>query len=143
MRRPGFALSWPHMIRLLFVAAGAVSVGLGVAGILLPMVPATPFLLLATFFFARSSPRFHRWLVEHPWLGAYIANYRSGKPLTRRQLMTILLTLWISFAISFAIVDLVPLRILFVAIPVGVTVYLLYWNRQRIATATDLPDASL
>ena len=131
------------MIRLLFIAAGVVSVGLGVAGILLPLVPATPFLLLATFFFARSSPRFHHWLVEHPFLGRYIANFRSGKPLTRRQLTTILLTLWVSFAISFAIVQPLPLRILFVAIPTGVTIYLLHWNRRRIAAAATLPDSHL
>lgn len=126
------------LLRAFFVAAGTVSVFFGIAGVLLPMVPATPFLLLATFFYARSSPRFLRWLVEHPWLGPYISNYRDRKPLTRGQLVSILGTLWISFAISIALVDIAAVRALLVVIPIGVTIYLL--RRNRSVGKTEPPD---
>lgn len=123
-----------HMLlRAFFVAAGTVSVLFGIAGVVLPMVPATPFLLLATFFYARSSPRFLRWLLEHRWLGPYISNYRERKPLTRRQLVSTLVTLWTSFAISIALVDIAAVRVLLIVIPTGVTIYLLRRNRMRAA----------
>ncbi|CAB0920335.1 hypothetical protein FRC0418_02252 [Corynebacterium diphtheriae] len=62
------------MIKPLLLAIGCVSVTLGVAGVILPLVPTTPFLLLAGVCFAKSSDRFHTWLMEHRILGPYIHN---------------------------------------------------------------------
>jgi uncharacterized membrane protein YbaN (DUF454 family) len=58
--------------------------GLGIAGIVLPLVPTTPFLLLAAFAFARSSPRLHDWLLAHPRLGPPINDWRTHRAISRR-----------------------------------------------------------
>lgn len=63
---------------------GSLATGLGMAGVVLPLLPATPFLLLATFAFARSSPRLHAWLVEHPRLGAPINDWNKYGAINRR-----------------------------------------------------------
>jgi uncharacterized membrane protein YbaN (DUF454 family) len=60
-----------------------VATGCGIAGIVLPLVPTTPFLLVAAFAFARSSPRLHDWLVRHPRLGPPIEAWRAHGAISR------------------------------------------------------------
>lgn len=69
----------------LYLTAGFVSVALGIAGIPLPLLPTTPFLLLAAFCFARGSDRWHQWLLTHPKLSPYILAFREKRGLTRAQ----------------------------------------------------------
>lgn len=68
-----------------YIAAGFLSVGLGIAGIPLPLLPTTPFLLLAAFCFARGSERWHQWLMTQPTLSPYILAFREKRGLTRAQ----------------------------------------------------------
>ena len=64
-----------------YLVLGIINVALGTAGIFLPLLPTTPFLLLAAFLFARSSGRWHSWLLTHPQLSPYIHAFRrkSGR----------------------------------------------------------------
>ncbi len=64
-----------RMLNLILKAAGLLFVGLGLAGVLLPLLPTTPFLLLAAGCFARSSPAFHDWLLSHRLFGPYIRDW--------------------------------------------------------------------
>lgn len=90
--------------RGMYITAGFACCGLGVAGALLPLLPATPFLLLSAFFFARSSERWHDWLVRHRHFGPYIAAFREKRGLTLTQkrrvavslTLTLMLTVWLS-----------------------------------------------
>ena len=68
-----------------YITAGFVCVALGVIGIPMPLLPTTPFLLLAAYFFARGSERWHRWLMTHPTLSPYILAFRDRRGLTRAQ----------------------------------------------------------
>lgn len=63
--------------RILWLCTGLVSVGLGVLGVFLPLLPTTPFILLAAFCFARSSQRCHDWLLDHRVFGPMIADWRA------------------------------------------------------------------
>ncbi|SLN24666.1 Inner membrane protein YbaN [Pseudoruegeria aquimaris] len=66
-------------MRYLWLCLGIIALGLGAIGILLPLLPTVPFLLLAAFFFARSSERLHNWLIAHPRFGPPIEDWnRSG-----------------------------------------------------------------
>lgn len=64
-------------MRLLWIAAGGICVALGMIGALLPVLPTTPFMLLAAFCFARSSPRLHGWLLAHPTFGPVIQSWQA------------------------------------------------------------------
>jgi len=71
-------------VRALWMTLGLLSTACGIAGVVLPLVPTTPFLLLAAFAFARSSPRLHAWLVTHPRLGPPINDWRAHGAIRRR-----------------------------------------------------------
>ena len=72
------------MKRALFIGLGLLAVGLGVLGVVLPGLPTTPFLLLASWLFYRSSPRLQAWLLAS-WLGKYIRNYHRRGGMTATQ----------------------------------------------------------
>lgn len=72
------------MIRSAWIALGSVSLGLGVLGLFLPILPTVPFLILTAFAYSRSSERLHRWLVEHPRLGGPIRDWNERGAIGRR-----------------------------------------------------------
>jgi uncharacterized membrane protein YbaN (DUF454 family) len=108
----------------LFAAAGLLLVALGVLGIVLPGLPATPFLLLAAYCFARSFPRLHHWFVTHPWCGPYNNGARAVWRVPRRQAMQTIAILCLSMGISAWIVEQWWLRGLLLSIAAGVTIFL-------------------
>ncbi|MDF1776381.1 MAG: YbaN family protein [Rhizobiaceae bacterium] len=73
-----------RILRLFCLLAGCLSVTAGFVGILLPLLPTTPFLLLAAFCFARGSKRLHDWLVGHPRLGPPIDDWQTHGAISRR-----------------------------------------------------------
>ena len=84
----------------LYLLVGWISVALGIIGIPTPLLPTTPFLLLAAFCFARGSQRWHDWLVHHRVLGAYITAFRDQKGLTVKQKWRIALSILITLAVT-------------------------------------------
>ena len=70
-------------MRGLWLGLGGLFLGLGLLGVLLPVLPTTPFLLLAAGFFARSSPRLHGWLLSHPLFGPPIRNWEENGAISR------------------------------------------------------------
>ena len=82
------------MWRWTYIAIGHLAVSLGIMGIFLPLLPTTPFLLLAAFCYGKGSSKFHHWLVSHPKLGNYICCYLDGKGVPFKVKTYTLLTLW-------------------------------------------------
>lgn len=80
--------------------AGGTSLALGVAGIFLPVLPTTPFVLLAAWCFSRSSDRLHNWLVSHAHFGPIIHAWQVEKSIPRRTRNAILVLLWLSLGLS-------------------------------------------
>ena len=100
----------------LYVGSGLLMVGLGAAGIVLPLLPTTPFLLLAAFLFARSSRRLHDWLLNQPQLGPYIHAFRDKTGLTRAQKWRIGTSFTIVMGVSFFFAPMPPVKWLLVGI---------------------------
>lgn len=69
--------------RLGFLAVGFLLVGVGIVGVFVPLLPSTIFFILAAWCFSRSSPRFESWLLNHPWLGASLRNWRQNGAISR------------------------------------------------------------
>lgn len=113
------------MKNYLLRALGVLSVALGALGIFLPVLPTTPFLLLAAWAFLNSSDRLYNWLMNHKVFGLYIRSYIEFKGVSKAHKIFALTTLWITMAISIYLIDRVAVRILLVIIAIGVSIHLL------------------
>ncbi|TRM11320.1 DUF454 domain-containing protein [Lentibacillus cibarius] len=89
------------------IIAGSVSLVLGVLGIILPLVPTTPLLLLAAACYVRSSPSLYAWLISNKYFGSYIQNYRNGNGIPLKAKMIGIFLLWI--AMGYSILFVIPL----------------------------------
>ena len=87
-------------VQLGFAALGTLFLLLGIAGIFLPLLPTTPFLLLATACYARSSRRFYNWLLNHPVLGPLIIEWRTYRSIPKRVKLVAIATMILTFGSS-------------------------------------------
>lgn len=121
------------MKRVVLMGAGFCSLGLGVAGIFLPVLPTTPFLLLSASCFLKSSDRLYLWLVNHRMFGKYIENYLKHRAVTVQAKAMSISLLWLTIGATIVFfVDSVIVRGILALIAVGVTVHLL-----RLRTLTS------
>jgi uncharacterized protein len=118
-------------LRLLLIAAGTLCVILGAIGIFVPVMPTTPFLLVAAACYARSSDRFYRWLLNSRFLGTYIRNYREGLGMTLGAKVFTLTMLWVGIGYSAYLVDHLAIRLLLAVIAIGVTSHLVSLPTHR------------
>lgn len=113
------------MKKTLLVAAGSVSVALGVVGIFVPLLPTVPFLLLAAFLYARSSQRLYGWLINHRVLGPYIYDYITYRSVKLSIKVATLVLLWLTLAVSIWLVSNLYVRIFLLAVGCGVSIHVL------------------
>lgn len=133
---PSRAKSLPLIVRGLLIGVGLIAVVLGTIGVVVPLLPTTPFLLLAAACFARSSERFYDWLMNMPVLGQYIRDYRAGKGIPVRVKVTALTVLWIT--ILTCVLWMIPVlfvKALLLAIASVVTTYIVRLPNRRHGTA--------
>lgn len=131
-----------EIIRILLIATGTIFVALGILGMFLPILPTTPFLLLAAYCYARSSKRFYNWLITNRWCGEYIRNYKEGNGVTLKHKVMAISLLWLlnGYSVWF-IVSSLWVRLILLAIAIGVTIHLLriktYKPEQRTGSLTQ------
>ncbi|UCH11532.1 MAG: YbaN family protein [Fidelibacterota bacterium] len=120
------------MSKWLLIAAGTICVVLGTLGIFLPLLPTTPFLLLAAAAYIRSSQRFYDWLLTNRVFGTYIRDYREGRGIPLGTKIMGLSLLWITIGYSFLyMTDNWVVRGILVVIVIGVTVHLVTLKTLR------------
>ncbi|MDP3453128.1 MAG: YbaN family protein [Bacteroidales bacterium] len=120
------------MKRQLYIILASIFVGLGTIGIFLPLVPTTPFLLLATYFYMNSSQKRLRWLLRNRLLGPYIRSYLSkeGIPLQLKIRTLILLWATILYATFFA-TDKLYVQIMLIIIVISVSTHLILKKTRK------------
>ena len=99
-------------MRILLIVCGFMAMILGIMGIFLPLLPTTPFLLLAAACFFRSSPRLYQWLINHKQMGPYICNFREHKAIPLKAKIISVSMVWITMLIAaFGVVPYLWIRI--------------------------------
>ncbi len=97
-------MPWRYSLRLAYAALGAICLLLAIIGILIPILPTTPFVLLAAFFFSRSSRRLHNWILRQPILGPIIEDWERDRAVSTKAkwMAGIMITASLSVSVVFA-----------------------------------------
>ena len=112
--------------RMMFIILGTISLGIGCIGIILPILPTTPFLLLAAACYLRGSPRIHEKLITNRVFGEFINNYLEGRGIKKKQKGIALFSIWLMISITIIFfLDNILLRILLLAIALAVSSHIL------------------
>jgi uncharacterized protein len=119
--------------KALLVAAGSVSLALAVLGVFLPLLPTTPFLLLASACYVRSSERLHGWLMGNRLLGGYIRNFKERRGIPLRGRIVTVVILWLPLLYSVYRLDILWLRLLLVTMGLVWSVLILRMKAAREA----------
>ena len=117
-------------MRFLYILLGSISLVAGIIGIFLPVLPTTPLLLLTAFCYYRGSRRMYAWLMNHPYLGTHIRNFREYKIIPRKTKIIILTLLWGSLLFCAYILPPLWLKGLMIAIAIGVTWHILSYRSE-------------
>lgn len=125
------------MKRILYMTLGILCVIIGTIGIFFPILPTTPLLLLAAWFFARSNQKFHDWLMNHPIHGKYIRDYLEKHAVKKSHRTKALIMLWSGMSLTMYIVRKPVVIIILSIIGSLVTIHLL---RLRVLPDTEFED---
>ncbi|MFQ5966352.1 MAG: YbaN family protein [Acidimicrobiia bacterium] len=129
-------LARSRAVRTVYLALGIFFLGLGLAGTVLPLIPTTGPILLAAFFFSRSSERFETWLLNHRVFGGIVRDWRAGRGFSPRAKGVAVAAIAVTFGITVGLaIDSTPVRVLLVLLAVGLIVYIL-----RLPTKRSSPE---
>ena len=117
--------------KTLLIVAGVVSLTLGGIGVFLPLLPTTPFVLLAAGCFAGSSPAMHRWLCRSRFFGEYIENYRTNAGVSKSVKVRAIVFLWAGLALSAVAVHKPIVRIILAVVGICVSTHLLMMKTKE------------
>jgi len=115
-----------RITKALLVVAGTICVALGAIGIVLPVLPTTPFLLLAAACYFRSSERLYNWLLSNRFFGEYIKNYREGKGIPLKTKIIAVAVLWIAIVYSaFFVMAILAVQVVLLVVAIAVSTHIL------------------
>ena len=106
--------------RLIYAGVGLLSTSLGIIGMFLPLLPTTPFILLAAFCFSRSSVRFHSALITNRYLGPPLLQWQQNRCIEARTRNRAMLVVILTFAVSIAVIGELILSLMLLVICVAV-----------------------
>ena len=111
-------------MRPIYFLIGLLSLGLGVLGVFLPILPTTPFLLLSIACFSRSSKRFENWLYHTKMYQTYVADFRETGSIAKERKKRIIISIYILMGISIFLAPLLVIKIALFALTIFITYYL-------------------
>lgn len=112
------------MKRTLYIGLGILCVVVGAIGIFIPVIPTTPLLLLAAYFFLRSSKKLYDWVINHPIFGHYIYAYMKFKAVSLKSKIAAWVMLWLGLGISIFLLSNIWLRVLLLSVGLGVSYHI-------------------
>ncbi|MGI6769210.1 MAG: YbaN family protein [Bacilli bacterium] len=127
------------MRNIIYIILGSVSLGLGIIGIVLPILPTTPFILLAAYFYLRGSERLYFWLINHKVFGKYVYNYLTHKAIPLRAKISAIVLIWITIPICWILLKNLVFRIIitFIAIIVSIYIFILKTLKKETPKRCD------
>ncbi|MBP2622919.1 YbaN family protein [Streptococcus oricebi] len=124
-------------MRLIYLLLGFLALGLALLGVVLPLLPTTPFLLLAIACFSRSSKRFETWLYHTKLYQTYVADFRETGSIPRKRKKRILVSIYILMGISIFFAPIIWVKIALV----GLTIFITYYLFKVIPDRPEDPDS--
>lgn len=115
-------------MKVIYLSLGFISLGLGILGIPLPILPTTPFLLLAIACFARSSKRFEKWLYHTKLYQSYVADFRETKSIAKERKKKIIIQIYVLMGISIFFAPILWVKIGLFCLTLFITYYLWLYN---------------
>lgn len=123
-------------MRILFIVLGFIFLGVGAVGIVVPILPTTPFLLLASFFFAKGSKRFHDWFLSTKLYKRYLESFVKSRAMTLKGKLTILIPVSCMLIITFILVNNIYARIVLVIL--FILKYLYFFTQIKTVSEEEL-----
>ena len=119
-------------MKIFLTILGLISLGLGILGAFLPVLPTTPFLLLSAALFLRSNRRLYDWLLNHPRLGTYIRNFLEYKAIPMRVKVVSVTMVWVTLLYcAIFVAEHWVLRTLFLVIATAVSIHILSYKTLK------------
>lgn len=117
------------IIKALLIVFGSLSIGLGIIGIVIPLLPTTPLILLGAACFVRASDRLYQLLLKNKWLGGYIKDFRVRKGISLKNKILGLTMLWLSIGSSlFFVITSLWISLVLVIIAFAVSIWILSYK---------------
>jgi uncharacterized membrane protein YbaN (DUF454 family) len=134
--------------RGIFFIFGWMALGLGFIGAFLPLLPTTPFVLLAAYLFSKSSTKWHNWLLSHPTFGSSIRDWQEHRLISKRSKVIAITAITLSFSLSlFVTSHNVYINVFLIMVAVGVIIFILSCpssiKRHDGPKPTSLPKAKM
>ena len=119
-------------MKYLLIILGSICLALGVIGIFLPLLPTTPFLLLAAALYFRSSEKLYQWLIQQKHLGSYIRNFREYRAIPLRAKIISVSMVWITLIYcTITISEQIWVKSLFIILAIGITWHILSYKTLK------------